>query len=252
MLKQKTILITGGGSGIGEALVSNLSKENKIIICGRSESKLQKVTNANRGVSYYVADVSNANQIDELFERISSDGIVLDVLINNAGIVEIWDITKTALSSSQIFEKVNTNLSGAIAVTQKFISQANRSIENIIVNVTSEVALFPIPILPLYATSKAGLRVFTLVLRAQLKNTNFKVIEILPPAVDTAMPKELGNTGKLVNADIFAKSIIASINKGKSEFAPGANVFLLKFFSKFLPKAGLNLIDKMSRKQLQG
>ena len=252
MLKQKTILITGGGSGIGEALAANLSKDNKVIICGRSESTLQKVVSANKGVSYYVADVSDPNQIDELFKRISADGIVLDVLINNAGVVEIWDITKTTFSSSQIFNKVNTNLSGAIAVTQQFISQASRSAENIIINITSEIALFPIPILPLYATSKAGLRVFTLALRAQLKNTNFKVVEILPPAVDTAMPKELGNTGKLINADIFAKNIIAHVNKGKTEFAPGANVPLLKLFSKFLPKAGLNLIDRMSRKQLQG
>ena len=80
----------------------------------------------------------------------------------------------------------------------------------------------------------------------------WRLLLILPPAVDTAMPKELGNTGKLINADIFAKKIIAHVNKGKTEFAPGTNVPLLKFFSKFLPKAGLNLIDRMSRKQLQG
>ncbi len=252
MLKYKTILITGGGSGIGEALVANLSKDNKIIICGRNENKLQKVVTANKNVSYYVADISAPNQIDELFQKISTDGIVLDVLINNAGVVEQWDIARTVFSSAQIFEKINTNLSGAIAVCQKFISQANHSIENLIVHVTSEIALFPIPILPLYATSKTGLRVFTQALRTQLKNTNFKVVEILPPAVDTAMPKQLGNTGKLANADTFAKKIVASINKGKSEFAPGSNVPLLKLFNKFLPKAGLNLIDKMSRKQLQG
>lgn len=251
MLKNKSILITGGGSGIGEALVANLSKNNKIIICGRNESNLKKVASANKNVSYYVANVSVSDEIDELFKRISADGIVLDVLINNAGVVEQWDINKTVFSSVQIFEKINTNLSGAIATTQQFICQANKFVENLIVNVTSEIALFPIPILPLYATSKAGLRVFTQALRTQLKNTNFRVVEILPPAVDTAMPKQLGNTGKLVNADTFAKNIIASVNKGKSEFAPGSNVPLLKFFSKFLPKVGLNLIDKMSRKQLQ-
>lgn len=251
MLNQKTILITGGGSGIGEAFVANLSKENKIIICGRNESKLQKVANTNKNVSYYVADVSVPDEIDNLFNKISADGIVLNVLINNAGVVELWDITKTVFTSSQIFEKINTNLTGAIAITQQFISQANKSAENLIVNVTSEVALFPIPILPLYATSKAGLRVFSQALRTQLKNSNFKVIEILPPAVDTAMPKQLGNTGKLIDADSFAKSSITSINKGKIEFAPGSNAPLLKLFSKFLPNTGLNLIDKMSRKQLQ-
>jgi uncharacterized oxidoreductase len=252
MLKGKTILITGGGSGIGEALAINLSNDNKIIICGRNEEKLQRVAAANKNIIYYVADVSVANEIDELFLKISIGKMVLDVLINNAGVVERWDITKTVFSSHQIFEKINTNLSGAIAVTQLFISQANKSFENLIVNVTSEIALFPIPILPLYATSKAGFRVFTQTLRIQLKNINFRVVEILPPGVDTAMPKQLGNTGKLVNADEFAKRIITRINTGKNEFAPGANVPLLKLFNKFLPKIGLNLIDKMSRKQLQG
>ncbi|HEY4786702.1 MAG TPA: SDR family NAD(P)-dependent oxidoreductase [Bacteroidales bacterium] len=251
MLKTKTILITGGGSGIGEALAANLAEDNKIIICGRNEDKLKRVATANRNVLYYVADISIPNEIDELFKKISGDGIVLDVLINNAGVVEQWDMTKKVLSSAQIFEKINTNLAAAIAVTQHFIYQANLSAENLIINITSEIALFPVPILPLYATSKAGLRVFTQVLRKQLKNTNFSVVEVLPPAVDTAMPKQLGNTGKLIHADAFAKSIIANVNKGKREFAPGTNVPLLKFFHKFLPNAGLTIIDKMSRKQLQ-
>jgi uncharacterized oxidoreductase len=251
MLKGKTILITGGGSGIGQALATQLSMSNTVIICGRSEGSLQKIARTSTGISYYVADISVPDQIDELFNKISSAGIVLDVLINNAGVVERWDITNTVFSSSQIFEKINTNLSGAIAVAQKFVSQANKSDENLIINVTSEIALFPIPILPLYATTKAGLRVFTQVLRSQLRNTKFVVVEILPPAVDTAMPKQLGNTGTLVNADVFARDLIASVNKGNTEFAPGANVPLLKLFSKFFPKMGLSLIDKMSRRQLQ-
>lgn len=244
-------MITGGGSGIGEALAKNLSKSNKVVICGRSEDKLKRVAAAERNISYYVADISIAHEIDDLFKRISADGIVLDVLINNAGVVEQWDVNKTVFSSDLIFEKINTNLSGAIAAIQQFINQANKAAENLIINVTSEIALFPIPILPLYATSKAALRVFTQTLRTQLKNTGFRVVEILPPAVDTAMPRELGNTGKLINADAFAKSSIASVNKGKSEFAPGSNVPLLKFFNKFLPKVGLKLVDRMSRKLLR-
>lgn len=251
MLKGKTILITGGGSGIGEALANNLSNDNKIIICGRNEDRLKKVAVANKNVSYYVADISVPNDIDNLFKRIADDKIVLDVLFNNAGVVEQFEITKVKLSSAQIFEKINTNLSGGIAVAQQFVQQANTSAENIIVNVTSEVALFPIPILALYATSKAGFSVFTKVLRQQLKGTNFKVFEILPPQVETEMPKQIGNTAKGVNANDFAKKVIASVNKGKKEFAPGSNVPLLKLFNKFLPNVGLNLIDKMSRKQIQ-
>jgi uncharacterized oxidoreductase len=165
--------------------------------------------------------------------------------------VEQFEITKAKLSSAQIFERINTNLSAGIAIAQQFIQQANSSAENIIVNVTSEVALFPIPILALYSTSKAGFSVFTKALRQQLKGTNFKVFEILPPQVETEMPKQIGNRAKGVDANDFAKKVIASINRGRKEFAPGSNVPLLKVFSKFLPDVGLNLIDKISKKQIQ-
>lgn len=251
MLKSKTILITGGGSGIGLSFVRNLSKNNRIIICGRNEEKLKKVCEEYSNVFYYVADISVAESIDMLFEKIKADGFVPDVLINNAGIIERWDINETAFSSHQIFEKINTNLSGAIAITQKFIIQADKSSNNIIINITAGIAIFPVPIFALYATSKTGLSVFTKILRQQLKRTNFKVIEVLPPNVETDMPKKVGNTVQGINADDFVKKTISKINSGTTEYAPGFIVWILKFFSKFSPKFGLNLIDKMSRKQFE-
>lgn len=253
MLKGRTILITGGGSGIGEALTINLSKDNKIIICGRNEDKLKKVVTANKNVSYYVSDISVANEIDELFKRIKTDGIVLDVIFNNAGVVEQWDVTKSALSSAQIFEKINTNLSGAIAVTQQFISQANKSANNLIVNVTSSIAIFPFPVLGLYSTSKSGLSVFTKMIRQQLKGTKFKVVEILPSQVETEMPKQLGFTSKGANVKDFANKTINAINKGKTEYSPDPNIPMLKLFNRLLPKSSvLSMADKISKKILKG
>ena len=252
MLKGKTILITGGGSGIGEELAYILSKDNKIIICGRSEDKLQKVIAASKNVSYYVCDVSVAGEIDSLFERIKKDGITLDVLFNNAGVVEQWNISKMVMSSSQIFEKVNTNLSGAIAITQKFISQANKGSTSLIVNVTSSIAVMPFPILPLYSASKSGLSVFTKMLRQQLKGTNFKVVEILPSQVETELPKRSGFTTKGTNLQDFARKTINAINKGKTEYSPDPNLMFLKLLNRLLPNGTLvNLADKISGKILK-
>lgn len=252
MLKDRTVLITGGGSGIGEALTSRLSKDNKIIICGRNEDKLKKVVASNKNVSYYVADVSVAHDIDELFRRIKTDGIVLDVLFNNAGVVEQWDISKAALSSAQVFEKINTNLSGAIAVTQAFVSQANKSVNNLIVNITSSVAIFPFPVLGLYSTSKAGFSVFTKILRHQLKGKNFKVVEILPTQVETVMSKRLGFTSKGANVQDFASKTINAINKGKTAYSPDPSVLMLKLFNRLLPKRSLlNMADNISKKILK-
>jgi uncharacterized oxidoreductase len=252
MLKGRTILITGGGSGIGEALVAKLSNDNKIIICGRNDNKLKKVANENKNVSYYVADVSVANDIDELFKKIKTDGIVLDVLFNNAGVVEQWDIAKSPLLSAQIFERINTNLSGAIAVTQAFVSQANKSVNNLIINVTSSIAIFPFSRLGLYSTSKSGFSVFTKMIRQQLKGTNFKVIEILPTQVETEMPKRTGFTSKGSNVQYFASKTINAINKGKTEYSPDPNVTMLKLFNRILPKSSLlNMADKISKKILK-
>lgn len=250
MLKNKTILITGGGSGIGEALALQLATDNKVVICGRNKKNLKTVADKSENIFYEIVDVCDYGSVNKLFSVLKEKGIILNVLFNNAGVVELWDINTTKLTSQEIFEKINTNLSGAIATTQLFVNQADHSAENLIVNVTSEIALFPIPVLPLYAASKAGLRVFTKCLRMQLKNTKFKVVEILPPGVDTAMPKKLNNTGKLLNANTFAENVIKSIIKDKTEYAPGNNVLLFNIFSKFFPQAGLKLIDKMSRKQL--
>lgn len=221
------------------------------MICGRNEDKLRKMVASYKNVSYYVVDISAPDQIDRLFEQMARDKIVLDVMFNNAGVVEQFDVLKSKMSSAQIVERINTNLSGGICLVQHFIRQANKSKENLIINITSEIALFPVPVLALYAASKAGFSVYTRALRQQLKSTNFKVIEILPPQVETEMPKQIGNTAMGIDANEFAKRVIASINKGKREFAPGSNVPLLKLFNKFLPDIGIQLIDNMSRKQLQ-
>jgi uncharacterized oxidoreductase len=250
MLQNSTILITGGGSGIGEALAMELSVNNKVVVCGRNEERLKRVASKSEHISYEVVDVADYNSIEKLFTCFKEKQLVFNVLINNAGVVEIWDLTKNSLSSKEIFEKSNTNFSGAVAITQQFIIQANPAVENVIVNNTSEIVLIPVPLLPLYSASKAGLSVFTKALRVQLKHTKFKVIELLTPATDTDMPKKLNNKGRLVSPAKFAINAIASIRKGNTTYAPGNTVFLFKLFQKLAPNAGLNLVDKLSRKQL--
>ncbi|HTF82793.1 MAG TPA: SDR family NAD(P)-dependent oxidoreductase [Cytophagales bacterium] len=250
MLKNNTILITGGGSGIGAALALQLALNNKVYICGRDDKKLKAVADQHANISYAIADLCDYGSIEQLFDKFKESEITFDVLFNNAGVVEIWDLRHQTLAPKEIFDKVSTNLSGAIAVTQQFVLQANPSVENLIVNNTSEIAIMPIPVLPLYSATKAALSVFTKALRVQFKHTSFKVVELLTPGVDTDMPKKLNNTGKLRNTEDFAKSVIAHISKGNTEYAPGKNVLLLKVLQKFFPNSGLNLIDKLSRKQL--
>jgi uncharacterized oxidoreductase len=252
-LTNKTILITGGATGIGLALATALSVENTVIIAGRSLDRLKEAQKAVRALKIFTCDISDPSSIDQLFAKLRTQEIVLDVVFNNAGVIETWDIPNQHISSADIFTKLNTNLAGPISVSQNFIRQADHSKLNQIINITTEAAIMPVPILPLYSSSKAGLSVFTKSLRIQLKGSNFKVIEIIPPAVETRMTTEdLKNTTKLVKPQDFALNMIKQIRSGKLEYAPSGNAILLTLIRRFLPTAGLKLIDKISRKQLMG
>jgi len=253
-LQNKTVLVTGGATGIGYGLAQNLAAlGNQVIITGRRIDKLQAAQQAIPGLLYFACDVSDPAAIDDLFRHLDQQGIVLDVIFNNAGVLELWDIPGQSIASTDIFTKINTNLSGPIAITQHFIRQADPQKDNYIVNITTEAAIMPVPILPLYSSSKTGLSVFTRSLRAQLKATNFHVIEIIPPATESKMTTEdMKNTTKLADPGTFALKVIRQIEAGKLYYAPSANAKLLTFIRRVFPNAGINLIDTLSRRQLLG
>lgn len=253
-LTNKTILITGGATGIGFALAKALAnRNNKVIITGRRLDRLKEAQKRTPALQYFQGDVSNAASIDALFAHLKQQGVVLDVVFNNAGVLEIWDILEQTIPTADLFTRIGTNLTGPIAVTQAFIRQADHRKMNHIINITTEAAIMPVPILPLYSSSKAGLSAFTKALRVQLRDRDFRVIEIVPPAVESKMTTEdMHNSTKLVAPDVFAQQVIAKIEAGKLEFAPSANARSLKIIRRFFPKAGLKMIDKMSRKQLLG
>ena len=254
ILKNKTILITGGATGIGFGFASQLAKQsNQVIITGRRLDKLQEAQLKIPSLMYFPCDVSDPDAVDALFAQLKKQGIVLDVVINNAGVLEVWDIPAQSLSSRAIFEKINTNLSGPIVITQHFIRQADPVADNYIVNISTEAAIMPIPVLPLYSASKTGLSVFTQSLRVQLKHSNYHVIEIVPPATETKMTTEdMNNTTKLANPLLFTAAVIRQIEAGKLRYAPSANAFILSVIRRVIPGYGLRLIDKLSRKQLLG
>lgn len=250
----KTILITGGATGIGFGFAQNLAEQgNKIIITGRREEKLREAQIKIPSLLYFVCDVSDPESIDALFQKLKDQGIVLDVVFNNAGVLELWDIKSQNIPSRDIFTKISTNLTGPIAITQNFILQADHHRENYIINISTEAAIMPIPIMPLYSSSKAGLSAFTSSLRIQLKDTSFRVAEVVPPATESKMTMEdMKNTTKLANPKTFALQTIRAIENGKLYYAPSLNAKLLTFMRRYFPDLGLSLVDKLSRKQVMG
>lgn len=248
----KTVLLTGGGTGIGLALAQLLvQRQNRVLIVGRRLDTLQEAQQLVPALQVFQCDVAQPAAIDALFGTLHAQGIVLDVLVNNAAMLEMWNITEQILPSVEIFNRLNTNLAGPICLTQHFIRQADLQRPNYIVNVTSEAAIMPVPILPLYSASKAGLSVFTQSLRVQLAKRPFVVMEVMPPPVESRMTtQDLRNSGPLVQPADFAAGLVKQLEAGKFDYAPGANAWQLRLIRRLAPKMGLRLVDMLSRQQL--
>ncbi|WJY14579.1 SDR family oxidoreductase [Pectobacteriaceae bacterium CE90] len=186
-----TILITGGGSGIGRELAEAFHVAgNQVIIAGRHETSLQQAAAANPGMSYQVLDQRNASDVSAFATSLTARYPQLNVVINNAGIQRREDLTRPQLS--EVEDTVATNLLGPIYLTTALLPQLMRQSQAAILNVTSELAFLPQAITPTYCATKAALHSYTQSLRCQLRNGPVQVIEIIPPWVQTGLQGEWG------------------------------------------------------------
>ena len=186
-----TILITGGGSGIGRGLAESFHKlGNQVIIAGRRQSVLDEVTSANPGMKSVTFDISDADNIKAFGEKIIRDFPSLNVLINNAGIMASEDI-KTAPDYLDTAESIiTTNLLGPIRLTAALLPHLQKQNSAAVLTVSSGLAFVPLASTPTYSATKAAIHSYSQSLREQLKDTNIDVIEIAPPYVQTHLQGE--------------------------------------------------------------
>jgi uncharacterized oxidoreductase len=184
-----TILITGGGSGIGRGLAEAFHKlGNKVIIGGRREDVLRATTAANPDMEYITLDTSDAESIDKAASELKHRFPKLNVIINNAGIQRAIDFTQEDQHhESDIFGEIETNIFGVIRTINAFLPHLKQQTGATIINVTSGLAFVPLAVYPVYCATKAFVHSFTMSLREQLRNTAVDVIELAPPWVKTEL-----------------------------------------------------------------
>ncbi len=186
-LTGNTVLITGGTSGIGLAFAEKfLELGNKVIICGRRENRLIEIKNKHGEIITRVCDVMDADQRKALAGWIISNYPETNILINNAGVQLLADLTKE-VDMERIYREVEINFIAPVHLTSLFASHLSGKREAAIINISSGLAFSPIAIMPVYCATKAAVHSFTLSLRHQMKDKNVKVFEIAPPAVDTEL-----------------------------------------------------------------
>jgi uncharacterized oxidoreductase len=185
ILTGNTIFITGGGSGIGRGLAEALHKRgNQIIISGRRKSHLEATTKANPGMASVELDLQDPKNIASVAKKLIEQYPKLNVLINNAGIMQIDD-SAGVVDDAVLVSTVNTNLLGTIRVTSAFIEHLKKQPAATIIYNTSVLGYVPLAMTAVYSSTKAALHSYVLSQRYKLKNTRVSVLEIAPPWVQT-------------------------------------------------------------------
>ena len=187
-----TILITGGNSGIGRGLAQAFhQKGNQVVIVGRNEDTLRTTVEANAGMKFLQADVSDAQSTRELAEQVAQQFPALNVLINNAGIMQPENVRENPADALKIAEKtIDINLLGPIRLTAHLLPLLQKQPDATIMTVTSGLAYVPLFLDPTYCATKAAIHSYTQTLRYQLKETNVEVVELVPPYVATSLQGE--------------------------------------------------------------
>ncbi|MGQ4275025.1 SDR family oxidoreductase [Terrihabitans sp. B22-R8] len=211
-LTGNTILITGGGSGIGEALAHRLHDlGNTIIVAGRNAETLKKAAEGRENIFPVTLDIDNAEGIEDFARRVLAEHPALNVVVNNAGIMRFEKLAgRRDLADAEA--TINTNLLGPIRLTNALVEHLAAQKDAAIVNVTSGLAFVPLVSTPTYSATKAALHSYTVSLREALKG-KVEVIELAPPAVQTTLtPGQESREGYLPLND-FADEVLALMKR---------------------------------------
>jgi uncharacterized oxidoreductase len=190
ILTGNTILITGGGSGIGLALAREFHQRgNTVIIAGRRKSALDAATAANPGMYSLVMDAADPASIASAAQTLTRDYPTLNAVLNNAGIMRPEDLKSGATGDADAI--IATNLLGPIRLTAALMQHLLQQPRATILNVSSGLAFVPLAMTPTYCATKAAIHSWTQSLRYQLQDSRIKVLEIIPPWVATELMGEV-------------------------------------------------------------
>ncbi|MDH7637104.1 SDR family oxidoreductase [Sphingomonas oryzagri] len=181
-----TILITGGGSGIGEALAHRFHDAgNTVIVAGRRQDALDKAIAGRANMHALTLDVESAEGVADFAKRLLAAHPALNVVVNNAGIMRFEDVTKSR-DLTDADAMITTNLLGPIRIVDALIDHLVAQEDAAIVNVTSGLAFVPLIATPTYNATKAAIHSYTVAMREALKG-KVEVTELAPPAVQTGL-----------------------------------------------------------------
>lgn len=241
-LTDKCIVITGGTSGIGLSLVSQLHPHNELIVIGRSAEKLAGLSGQYPGIATMLTDLSRPVEVEKTAQRIAASHCQIDVLINNAAVQNETKLTDPAFDPSNIAPEIHTNFTSVCLLTHRLLPALMASSSAVILNVNSALAITPKTSSAVYCASKAALATFTRSLRYQLEGHDVAVLQAFMPLVDTAMTAGRGGANKMT-AKKAAERILYGIRHRIPDHAIG-KVKLLQLLHRLMPAVSYQILKR--------
>ena len=243
MKATNTILITGGGSGIGLQLARALdARGHTVLICGRSEAKLREAARQLPQVATFVCDVSIEKDCLRLYDWVQQNYPECNWLINNAAIAHRGDFLQEAASLHHAKTEFQTNMLAPIRLSYLFLPHLLRQQNSRIINISTGLVYAPLRSYPFYNATKAALHSFTQVLRMQLKNKPVHICEALLPVVDTPWHKGR-QPDSAISPEEAVKEMLEKIQKNKAEIRVG-KVKLLYLLARLSPALASRIINR--------
>src|SRR5258708_21525377 len=254
-LSGNTILITGGTSGIGLELATQLSKrKNTILVTGRDPHKLRELQQALPNVHTYQSDVSDPAAIVSLYQRVTNDFPDLNVLINNAGVMRMLSLNG-GHGLQDICREIEINLLGPVRMVEQFLPFLKTKRHAAIINTSWGLAFLPLPSAPIYCATKAALHSYTQSLRVQLHNTNVKVFELAPPPTSTPLMDAFGSDAYsrrsrgVMRVDKLVRAAMKGLEQDRPEIRPGVSN-VLRVMSRVAPNFMLRQLSRPVAQEL--
>ncbi len=241
-LTGNTILITGGGTGIGLGLARAFSeRDNEVVICGRRQEKLDEACHQIPGLRAYRCDVGNAADRERLFDSLESDAVAINVLINNAASMRPYDYRKPeGLDVEALHEDIAANFIAPLEMARLCLPMLREQEHPTIINVSSPGGVVPVTRFPIYCASKAAMISFSHSLRYQLGDA-IKVITLYPPSVDT--PMMAGVRMPTVSVEECNQEVMKRLARGDDEVWIGQARYL-PILARLMPKRVINIVNK--------